>query len=322
MFRFYSRKGFTLIELLVVIAIIAILVAMLLPAIQQVREAARKSQCADHLHNLGIALHDYEVSFKLLPPGYISRIASRTAPATADNGTGFAWGTMLLPFIEQKPLYDRLNLDLDSNDHGNLFLGKSPIDVFRCPSDIGQETFNIIDQHGHTEPLATANYVGMYGYGNLSLRPGLPFPTGCFYRNSATKFRDMTDGTSNIILVGERTVKHQFVNGMPQVKASSTWYAALPGSAPRPAGMAMASMTEEAPTLVLGHVGQDAMMSMPAMHHPPNTTNHIANFSSLHPGGTQFVMGDGKVTFISENVDYNTFRWLGQISDGHPVNVP
>ena len=98
--------------------------------------------------------------------------------------------------------------------------------------------------------------------------------------------------------------------------------AALPGSTPRPAGMMMASMTEEAPSLVLGHVGQGAMMGMPAMHHPPNTTNHIANFSSLHHGGIQYVMGDGKVKFISENVDYNTFRWLGEIDDNHPVRVP
>ena len=316
------RSGFTLIELLVVIAIIAILVALLLPAVQQVREAARKSQCQDHLHNIGVALHDYEGSLGRLPPGYISRNVSATDPATADDGSGFAWGMLTLPFMEQKPLYDQLNAELDSDDPVNVPLADTPLDVFRCPTDVGEETFNVTDRNGNTVSLATANYVGMYGYGSPSMRPGQPSPAGCFYRNSNVRFADITDGTSNVIFVGERTVKHQFLPGMPAISAYSTWYAALPQSVARPAGMMMATMTEEAPSLVLGHVGQPAMGMMPAMHHPPNTTNHIVNFSSLHPGGMQYVMGDGKVKFISENVHYDTFRWLGQISDGNPVNVP
>jgi len=320
MFTVRPRKGFTLIELLVVIAIIAILVALLLPAVQAVREAARRSQCQDHLHNIAIALANYEGALKVLPPGYVSRGVNSTDLATSDTGPGFAWATLALPFMEKKPLYDQINFNLDSDDVGNLTQGRTPIDLFRCPSDIGGETFEITDRNTNVQRLATANYVGMYGYGSPSMSPGNPMVKGTFYRNSRTRFADITDGLSNVILVGERTVHHKFVQGMPEVNASSTWYAALPGAAARPAGMM--TMTEESPSLVLGHVGQPAMGMMPQMHHTPNSTNHIVNFSSLHPGGMHYALGDGKVSFLSENVNYNVFRWLGEINDGNPVQAP
>ncbi|MFV0442407.1 MAG: DUF1559 domain-containing protein [Planctomycetaceae bacterium] len=317
-----GTRGFTLIELLVVIAIIAILVALLLPAVQQVREAARRSQCQDHLHNLVISLHNYESTSKLLPPGYISRNVAANDMATMDNGSGFSWGMLTLPFLEQKPLYDQLNSSLDSDNAANTPLARTPLDIFVCPSDPGSETFDLQDRNGVTVKLATANYVGVYGYGNPSMRPGAPSPRGCFYRNSNIRFAAITDGTSNVIMLGERASKHDFNKSLTPVAANSTWYAALPKSVARPGGMMMASMTEEAPSLILGHVGQPAMGSMPAMSHTPNSTNHIINFSSRHPGGAQFALGDGKITFLSENMDFNTFRWLGEIDDGNPVKVP
>ena len=162
-----QRRGFTLIELLVVIAIIAILVALLLPAVQQVREAARKSQCQDHLHNIAIAAMDYEVTYKRLPPLMIADYHSyRTSPGKASvhghtgTATRFAanwsWSAIMLTFIEQKPAYDVLEVsrlrgqesfDLamsgttganaggTSADPAKLAVFRTPIDLLICPSD-------------------------------------------------------------------------------------------------------------------------------------------------------------------------------------------
>jgi prepilin-type processing-associated H-X9-DG protein len=112
--------------------------------------------------------------------------------------------------------------------------------------------------------------------------------------------------------------EHDNVDSLTSVDSNSTWYAAIPAS-PRPAGMVMAMMMEQSPSLVLGHVGQDAMGMMAAMHQTPNSTNHIVNFSSNHTGGVQFLLCDGSVHFMSENVDYDTFRFLGERSDGEII---
>jgi len=308
-------RGFTLIELLVVIAIIGVLVALLLPAVQQAREAARRSQCKNNLKQLGLAIHNYHDTHRVFPPGYLARNVSVTDPASTDTGPGFSWGTMILPFLDQSPIYSQLDFNFDSTFPQNLSLGQETLSVFQCPSDPGQEMFTVNDGNADID-LPKANYVGIYGYGSVSMAPGNPNPAGLFYRNSSVRMADIIDGTSNVLMVGERASEHDFVNGMPGVNAQSTWYAAIPG-AMRPAGMMMPSMMEAHPSLVLGHVGQGAMMGMMQMHHTPNTTNHIVNFSSRHTGGMQFLLSDGSVHFLSENIDYNTFRFLGQRADGN-----
>ena len=252
-------RGFTLIELLVVIAIIAILVALLLPAVQQAREAARRSSCKNNLKQIGVALHNYHDTFSVLPPGYIVRNISATAMAsmeTAQNGPGFAWGTMILPQLEQAALYDAMNFNLNAHEIPNIDLARTSISTFLCPSDPAPTTFTVTDGSSNNYELASANYVGVIGYGNVSMTPGRPMGKGVFYRNSNTKLRDLTDGTSNCMLVGERAARHDFVQGTPAVDANSTWYAAI-RDIQRPAGMGM--MSEWQGSLVLGHVGQPAM---------------------------------------------------------------
>ncbi|NOX54734.1 MAG: DUF1559 domain-containing protein [Planctomycetes bacterium] len=309
--------GFTLIELLVVIAIISVLVALLLPAVQMAREAARKTGCRNNLKQLGLALHNYYDAYGTFPPGYVARQIAPGDPATNETGPGFGWGTLTLSFLDQGPLQNRIDFAGDSRDASNLDAGQTVLAVFRCPTDPAADRFTVSGT-SNSFMLATANYVGILGYGSATRHAGRPVEPGIFFRNSSVKMRDITDGTSNTICVGERAHRHDFVPTQPPVDASSSWYAAIPGIS-RPSGMGM--MTEAGSSLVLGHVGQPAMPPMMPrpMHHPPGTTNHIVNFSSMHSGGIFFLACDGSVRFLSKHVDYSVFRGLGVRNDGQPL---
>lgn len=306
-----KQRGFTLIELLVVIAIIAIVASLLLPAVQQVREAARKTQCKNNLKQIGIALHNYHDTYTVFPPGYIARDVSPSDNAAAEAGPGFAWGTMLLPFLDQAPVYGLFDFEGNATDAQNAETGAMNLKQFICPSDPASINFtptdgssNIQDSNGADIVLAPSNYVGMYGYGNVTARPGSG--SGILYRNSSVGIRDLTDGTAYTYAVGERN----FALG------KSTWYAAIPGYEVN-AGMSgmMSSMTEGSAQLVLGHVGQGEGTMM-VMHHTANNTPHVVNYGSKHEGGTHFLMCDGAVDFVSENVNYDNYRHSGERNDG------
>ena len=310
--------GFTLIELLVVIAIIAILVALLLPAVQQAREAARRTQCKNNLKQIGLALHNYHDIYNTFPPGYTSRMVTAMQPASADAGPGYAWAFAIMPQIDQSNLTASVNTQLDASAPANMAtVSPLTLNSFLCPTDPAPPTFDVVDGSGATLTLPSSNYVGIVGYNNVTAMPGQG--SGVFYRNSRVRFRDITDGTSNTICVGERKATHKFNNVAIAVNANSTWYAAIPGVM-RPAGMMSMPMMQEGPgSMVLGHVGQAPMMGMPAMQRTPNTTNHIVHFSSSHVGGVQFLLCDGSTHFISENIDYATFRNLGERADGYVI---
>ncbi|MEZ6055787.1 MAG: DUF1559 domain-containing protein [Planctomycetaceae bacterium] len=337
--RRIRRRGFTLIELLVVIAIIAILVALLLPAVQSVREAARRSQCQDHLHNIAIAMHNYESTHKMFPPGYVDLRGAPGGSLAVDDQPHWAWSALLLPFVEQKPLYDALGVGgnglpvnaLDANQ-SNF---QKRIDLFTCPSSSQPDFHNpspspgyCVDNSAMTNiGVAITNYVG--GNNNRDVR--LKFATnsldgstgaiGPFFRDSNTKFRDFTDGASNTILLGERSYK---IGGRQSHAGTLLIVRDNTGAGPTAA--------DNAPIWNQGIMTITGSTRYPINQTPTASGNcqECQAYSSAHPGGCHVALGDGKVVFVSENIDLNAatnavdsvFEAMAGMADGVPASLP
>jgi prepilin-type N-terminal cleavage/methylation domain-containing protein len=289
-----NRRGFTLIELLVVIAIIAILIALLLPAVQQAREAARRTQCRNHLKQIGLALHNYHDVFNALPPGWVG-VTNGVYDIYGMNGWG--WAARILPHLDQAPLYNQMNFQVKMESAANAAFRTSVLSVCRCPSDTAPaEIWTIQDGTGNSlANLAVANYVGVFGVSGIDNCNGAPnspcLGEGTFFQNSRIQFRDFTDGLSNSIVVGERKTRRD--NGL---NWTSTWAGVVANG-------------EDAIVRILGTTD----------HTPNHPNNHIDDFSSYHVGGAHFTLGDGAVRFVSSNIDLGVYQHLATRSAGDLV---
>lgn len=345
------HRGFTLVELLVVIAIIGILIALLLPAVQAAREAARRSQCTNNLKQIGLAMHNFHDVYGNFPPGNPD-----------DDTDNWGWSAYLLPYMEQRPLYDQiqkaptiflvkggsniqyfrtLNPSTDGNIDGmsqyvrlrdgtnrtaTLNAAVTVINGFLCPSDI-LPTLSTYDAD-----FGKSNYLGNVGesfdrisggtggfaswgggYIHGSQQTGVFLISNDNFNTYVTGFADLTDGSSNTIAVGEVTVSQDARPDRTDTYWYPTWAGPTNGGAGRYASGTVRWVDYAFP-INLWKASATNLASA------PKETD--GGFGSQHPGGANFVLCDGSCRFLTENIDLETYRRFGSRKDGQPVTTP
>ncbi|MGE3799242.1 MAG: DUF1559 domain-containing protein [Thermomicrobiales bacterium] len=293
------RRGFTLIELLVVIAIIAVLLGLLLPAVQKVRAAAANMSCLNNLKQIGVALQTYHDANGNFPAGYVSGVDANGD----DTGPGWGWATQILPYLEANNLYSRIDLKQPIEAPANAPTRTVRLKIYLCPADNAPDTFTAAsrDINGNIlRPicdLATASYPGMYGI----YEPGVD-GDGVFFRNSKVRIADITDGTSTTVMVGERIYLY----------GETTWVGAVTNAnMVAPPGSPMPLQVLNSSNNILGHSRE--AWDGPASPQEPN------HFSSRHAGGINFLFADGHVRALGASVSYAVFKALSTRSGGEAI---
>ncbi len=285
------RTAFTLIELLVVIAIIAVLIGLLLPAVQKVREASNRTKCSNNLKQQTLALHNYALSFGQFPPAYVN-----SPPSPYDYLPGWGWGMLILPFVEQDPLYKSFNYPPalfggGANPAPPTPLTQTPLAIYRCPSDIGPALNTFRNNH------ATSNYRAVCGPDNA----GGFFITnqdrgGVMWQNSKIRITDIPDGTSSTLAIGECMFD----------EVTTKWAAIWPGMVG---------------TLTAGSVMISCVMWQVDDQSAQINGTAPQAFSSRHPGGAFFGFCDGSVRFFREGGNIQNLKWLAGRNDGQVVQT-
>jgi prepilin-type N-terminal cleavage/methylation domain-containing protein len=283
------RRGFTLIELLVVIAIIGVLLALLLPAVQQAREAARRTECRNHLHQIGIALHSYHEQFRVFPPGSTNDVEQGGWIANPLDRHLHSWASLLLPNLDDGNLYDTIDYNVSSLHPNNRPAASTIVPTYRCPSFSGPDYSSDPNYTRFGDKYAIQNYVAMgasdvgHIYGQNS---GLFQPDGTIYPLSSNRARDVTDGLSNTILIAESREERMLV-----------WIDG--GTA---AVVARRYDEFNSPT----YAGPEISLNYRPYFEYINPSSEWGP-SSQHTGGAFHLYGDGSVHFISDNISADVY---------------
>jgi prepilin-type N-terminal cleavage/methylation domain-containing protein len=310
-----TRRAFTLVELLVVIAIIVVLMGLLLPAVQKVREAAARTQCLNNLKQIVLASHNYDSTHGSLPPGYIyvPPFAAPDAPGKfaigrggggnyhAPNGPGWGWAALLLPFLERSDVASQIHYDLPVESPTNADARQIVLKIYTCPDDTHTGVFTVLTlEHLALGDAATNSYAACFS----ALLPPIVNPdvgNGLFYRNSAVKLAQIHDGTSHTLAFGERACMF----------TQTPWAGVMTGGTARttPGAPVYLSITEPAPTMALAFCKR-------ALNSP---YSEPYDFFSSHPTTWTAAFADGSVHALGLDTDPIVLQALATREGGETV---
>jgi prepilin-type N-terminal cleavage/methylation domain-containing protein/prepilin-type processing-associated H-X9-DG protein len=311
-------SGFTLIELLVVIAIIAVLVGLLLPAVQKVREAANRLQCSNNLKQLGLAMHNYYDAQGSLP--------SNVRPLAVGT-VRVRWATFLLPYYEQDNLRRAYDLTKNWSDPANLPVTSQRIKLLECPSSPNPERLDGAPENNWVGTVATGEYAGIYGIDPRLLTLGLvdKVADGVVSRIQAVKFADISDGLSNTLHLTESAGKPNFWRAGKKIADATPTDRVNGGAWSRPssevallAGSSTDGATLPGPCALNCTNGEDILGQYPDPYFGVDGTGQVYGF---HTGGVNALFADGSVHFINQNIDIRVFARLVTRNGGEAISA-
>lgn len=305
--RSQRLAGFTVIELLVVIVVITVLIALLLPAVQAAREAARRIRCTNNLKQMGLALHSYHDAAGVFPPAYLSAVKN-VGDDYPELGPGWGWGSMVLAQLEQAPLHNAINFGMAITDPASGTVRRTALAVYLCPSSGPDGPVSL--RNGERGPamisdIAPGQYLASAGQWEIEDVPAAN--NGVLYRGSRVALREITDGAGQTLLVGERS----------RNVCDATWVGAIPSMVicTNPSWSVRDCATSN--VMVMANTGP--WVDEPWVNVPNHKGAKADDFWSLHPGGCNFLLGDGSVRFIKESVNPSVFSALATRAGGEVV---
>ncbi|PQO31363.1 prepilin-type cleavage/methylation domain-containing protein [Blastopirellula marina] len=348
------RRGFTLVELLVVIAIIGVLIALLLPAVQQAREAARRMQCTNNLKQIGLAVHNYASTHRVFPSGYVSyatRDGNGPAWAAIDSDTwdaapGWGWAALILPFMEQRTITDSLNMGRSIWDSANRPFIDTKLEAYLCPSSSGDHdpftlrdsSGNALSRYGSSIVVGRSHYIASHGqescWGDCGSSASGPVFTNIY--TGATKTVQIHGDASKVADgpfyrnskvsfrdVTDGTTNTLFISEHSSKLSDKTWVGVIPGAYTHPRYSTPENGPDAAATLVMMHVGPSGgeldITGDPIIHPMNFPTLHVGQMYSEHPSGGNVLFGDGSVSLQPETIDLILAAELASMNEGEVI---